>query len=124
VTYTNFSRFLGLHKGTVESIEVNSTLSVSHGGDGVVWASESLKKTFRSLGSIFDLGLWRMLFDLARFNVSAVRVFGEDEDVSISEYLDREGYSSKFKDDFLLVCALSHPLLCGRFESVRFVDSL
>ena len=59
-----------------------------------------------------------MLFDIARFNVSAVRVFGEDEDISISEYLDREGYSPQFKDDFLLVCSLSHPRLFGRFKFV------
>jgi predicted NAD/FAD-binding protein len=117
VTYTNFSRFLQ-HKGTVESIEVKSTLSVSHGGDGVVWSSESLKRTFRGLGSIFDPSLWRMLFEIARFNVSAVRVLSEDEDVSISEYLDREGYSPRFKDDFLLVCGLSHPNLCGCFKPV------
>ena len=118
MTYTNFSRFLELHKRTIESIEVKSTLSVSHGGDGVVWSSESLRKTFRGLGSIFDLRFWRMLFDIARFNVSAVRVFGEDEDISISEYLDREGYSPQFKDDFLLVCSLSHPRLFGRFKFV------
>ena len=128
-TYTNFSRFLELHKQTAESIEVKSTLSVLHHdrGDGVMWASESLGRTFCGLGSIFDLGLWRMLFDIARFNVSAARVFGEeseDEDVSISEYLSREGYSPQFKDDFLLVCSLSHPRLCGPSRSKSVVDLL
>jgi predicted NAD/FAD-binding protein len=44
-----------------------------------------------------------MLFDIMRFNVCAVRVLAEKDDLSIGEYLQREGYSSQFRDDYLIV---------------------
>jgi predicted NAD/FAD-binding protein len=62
-----------------------------------------------------------MLFDIMRFNACAVRALAESDDLSIGEYLQREGYSSRFRDDYLIpmtaavwstppdVCAIDFP---------------
>jgi predicted NAD/FAD-binding protein len=52
--------------------------------------------------------LYRMIFDVLRFNLFALDILKEEEtdDMSIGEYLDREGYGDGFKEDYLLVCPL------------------
>ncbi|KAH9993165.1 hypothetical protein BJV77DRAFT_1067314 [Russula vinacea] len=106
-TYPNFLRFLALHKRSVEVIKTQMTFSVSRDGG--------------AFERVFDLGMWRMLFDIMRFNACAVRVLIENDDLSIGEYLQREGYSSQFRDDYLIpmtaavwstppdVCAIDFP---------------
>jgi len=41
-----------------------------------------------------------------RFNLFALDILKEEgtDDMSIGEYLDREGYGDGFKEDYLLVC--------------------
>jgi predicted NAD/FAD-binding protein len=55
--------------------------------------------------------LYRMIFDVLRFNLFALDILKEEgmDDMSIGEYLDREGYGDGFKEDYLLVC----PFLSG-----------
>lgn len=58
--------------------------------------------------------MWRLLYDVLRFNACARRLViaqkskKTDEleglDISIGEYLEREGYSDAFRDDYLVVC--------------------
>jgi len=52
-----------------------------------------------------------MIFDVLRFNLFALDILKEEEtdDMSIGEYLDREGYGDGFKEDYLLV----YPFLSG-----------
>lgn len=54
--------------------------------------------------------MWRMLFDIVRFNTFALDLLekeatiaktGEKEE-SLGSYLDREGYSQAFRDDYLI----------------------
>ena len=51
--------------------------------------------------------MWRMVYDVFRFNACAVRVLMYNEEKkkeqSIGEYLEKEGYSNAFKDDYLIV---------------------
>jgi len=63
--------------------------------------------------------LYRMIFDVLRFNLFALDILKEEEtdDMSIGEYLDREGYGDGFKEDYLLVC----PFLSG-FE-IELINS-
>jgi predicted NAD/FAD-binding protein len=107
-TYPNFLRFLDLRKRTVEVIETEMTFSVSRDGGAFEWAGDGLRSVFCQPGRVLDLGMWRMLFDIGRFNACAVRVLGEDDDLSIGEYLQREGYSPQFRDNYLIVCAHSY----------------
>lgn len=48
-----------------------------------------------------------MIFDILRFNLFAKDILrGKGpgvEDISIGEYLEREGYGEGFKEDYLLV---------------------
>jgi hypothetical protein len=74
-------------------------------------AGDGLRSVFCQPQRVLDLGMWRMLFDIMRFNACAVRVLAENDDVSIGEYLQREGYSSRFKDDYLIVSFLTPFLL-------------
>lgn len=105
-TYPNFLRFLTLHKRSVEMIKTQMTFSVSRDGGAFEWAGDGLRSVFCQPRRVFDLGMWRMLFDIMRFNACAVRVLAENDDLSIGEYLQREGYSSQFRDDYLIVCFL------------------
>jgi predicted NAD/FAD-binding protein len=52
-----------------------------------------------------------MIFDVLRFNLFALDILKEEgmDDMSIGEYLDREGYGDGFKEDYLLV----RPFLSG-----------
>ncbi|KAF8482445.1 amine oxidase [Russula ochroleuca] len=120
-TYPNFLRFLALHKHSVEVIKTQMTFSVSRDGGAFEWAGDGLRSVFCQPRRVFDLGMWRMLFDIMRFNACAVRVLAENDDLSIGEYLQREGYSSQFRDDYLIpmtaavwstppdVCAIDFP---------------
>lgn len=55
----------------------------------------------------FNPRLYRMIFDIVRFNLFALDLLKEPlkdgKEISIGEYLDREGYGDGFKEDYLLV---------------------
>ena len=95
----------------MEVIETDMTFGVSRDGGVLEWAGASLRSVFCQSKRVFDPGMWRMLFDIARFNSCAVRVLSEDGDPTVAEYLRREGYSRQFRDNYLLVCTRPHPLL-------------
>jgi predicted NAD/FAD-binding protein len=88
-------------------IKTQMTFSVSRDGGAFEWAGDGLRSVFCQPRRVFDLGMWRMLFDIMRFNACAVRVLAENDDLSIGEYLQREGYSSWFRDDYLIVSFLT-----------------
>ena len=54
----------------------------------------------------FNPRMYRMLFDVVRFNLFAMDLIREEvrtgRQMSIGEYLDREGYGEAFKEDYLL----------------------
>ncbi|KAH9999630.1 hypothetical protein BJV74DRAFT_944710 [Russula compacta] len=123
-TYPNFLRFLELHSREVEVIKTQMTFSVSRDAGAFEWAGDGLRSVFCQPRRVLDLGMWRMLFDIVRFNACAVRVLSDDadaDDLSIGEYLQREGYSPQFRDDYLIpmtaavwstppdVCAVDFP---------------
>lgn len=65
----------------------------------------------------FKPRVYRMMWDIFRFHIFAKDLLseeGESEQLSIGEYLDREGYSQSFKEDYLLVSfsslSLHHPI--------------
>jgi hypothetical protein len=64
--------------------------------------------------------MWRMLINIMRFNACALRVLNEKDTLFIGEYLQREGYSSRFWDDYLIlgfplpsVLLISHWFWCS-----------
>ena len=62
-------------------------------------------------GVSFNPRLYRMIFDVIRFNLFALDLLKEEvrsgTEMSIGEYLDRERYSDGFKEDYLFVCHLA-----------------
>lgn len=91
------------------------SLGVSRDHGMFEWASTSLRTAFSQKRNVLSPYMWRTLFDIVRFNQFALDLLIE-EDVNavpngigahhrpetIGQYLDREGYSTAFKKDYLL----------------------
>jgi predicted NAD/FAD-binding protein len=96
------------------------TFGVSRDQGRFEWAGTSLSAIFAQRRNIFSLRMWRLIFDIIRFNQFALDVLAQDEESendptstsvkpaaeprheSIGEYLTREGYSQTFRDDYLI----------------------
>ncbi|MCJ1253419.1 hypothetical protein MMC24_001230 [Lignoscripta atroalba] len=99
------------------------TFGVSRDQGLFEWAGTSLSAVFAQKSNIFQGRVWRMIFDIIRFNQFALDLLsGSDESEedpsgargttakfhkprhqeSIGDYLDREGYSEAFRDDYLI----------------------
>ncbi|WRT63357.1 uncharacterized protein IL334_000262 [Kwoniella shivajii] len=69
------------------------------------WASDDLWSLFCQGSNIFKPRVYRMIWDILRFNLFAIDFLsdkGEIHSMSIGEYLDKQGYSQAFKEDYLL----------------------
>ncbi|ORX35688.1 hypothetical protein BD324DRAFT_631180 [Kockovaella imperatae] len=101
VTYPNFLRFLKLLK--IPLLKTEMTFSVSRDRGRFEWAGEA-HALFCQWTNLFNPRLYRMIWDVLRFNIFAIEILNQksDNDMSIGEYLDREGYSSAFKEDYLM----------------------
>lgn len=82
------------------------------------WAGTSLSAVFAQRQNIFSLRMWRMIFDIIRFNQFALDLLKVEEksevftngnsghhaegQETIGQYLGREGYSDAFRDDYLI----------------------
>ncbi|KAK0613862.1 hypothetical protein B0T14DRAFT_438658 [Immersiella caudata] len=112
-TYPNFINFL--EKVGVATDKTEMTFAVSRDQGFFEWAGSNLSSVFCQRGNIFSLRMWRMVFDIIRFNQFALDLLRKnDEELkqgggssprpedTIGEYLDREGYSDAFRDDYLI----------------------
>ena len=72
-TYPNFLRFLALRKSSVEVIKTQMTFSVSRDSGAFEWAGDGLRSVFCQPRRVFALGMWRMLFDIMRFNACLLK---------------------------------------------------
>ncbi|PSS00526.1 amine oxidase [Coniella lustricola] len=123
-TYPNFINFL--QKVKVATVPTAMTFSVSRDHGLFEWAGTSLGALFCQRRRIFSLRMWRMIFDIIRFNQFALDLLIEDasghgaspqingngqhsakyshfiDEMTIGEYLDKEGYSEAFRDDYLI----------------------
>lgn len=73
------------------------------------WSGTNLFTVFCQKKNLFSPKMWRMLFDIIRFNQFALDLLigegpGSDAtpEETIGEYLDRNGYSDAFRDDYLI----------------------
>ena len=111
-TYPNFLRFLNLYPHLRSAIrETEMSFCVSRDDGAFEWAGKSLGTFFCPTSRVFDRRLWRMLYDILRFNACARKLALEPideitEEMSIGDYLKREGYSDVFADDYLMVSPL------------------
>ena len=99
------------------------TFGVSRDAGLFEWAGTSLSSIFALKNSVFSLRIWQMLFDIVRFNQFAVDLLQESDEseddptgtngsssqtlkpsrqLSMGDYLQREGYSEAFTNDYLV----------------------
>ncbi|GAM84472.1 hypothetical protein ANO11243_024680 [Dothideomycetidae sp. 11243] len=115
-TYPNFIRFLE-HVG-VPTAPTQMTFGVSRDGGKFEWSGNP-EGIFAQRRNIFSLRHWRMIFDIVRFNLFALDLLREDDEIqagsrasgaangsnaykTIGTYLREQGYSQAFKDDYLI----------------------
>ncbi|EHA48225.1 hypothetical protein MCOR27_007906 [Pyricularia oryzae] len=111
-TYPNFINFLKKIGVPTAVTEMSFGISRDHGL--FEWAGTSLGAIFCQLRNVFSWRMWRMIFDIVRFNQLALDLLRYEEghdtnskkridlDESIGHYLEREGYSDAFRDDYLI----------------------
>ncbi|KAI1873684.1 uncharacterized protein JN550_002953 [Neoarthrinium moseri] len=104
-TYPNFLNFLS--QINVKVVPTDMTFGVSRDHGKFEWAGTSLDAVFCQRKNIFSPRMWRLLFDIIRFNQFALDLLrdefaGANETETIGQYLEREGYSETFKNDYLI----------------------
>ncbi|QRV83556.1 Flavin containing amine oxidoreductase [Ceratobasidium sp. AG-Ba] len=113
-SYPNFLKFLALPDIKIPAIRTEMTFSVSRDGGMFEWAGKDPATLFCQAQNLLNPGMWRMIWDILRFNASALSLIEDEEEpadpsakgakaeLSIGAYLDREGYSNEFIDDYLI----------------------
>ncbi|KAK0706710.1 FAD/NAD(P)-binding domain-containing protein [Lasiosphaeria miniovina] len=105
-TYPNFINFL--NRIRVDMVQTEMTFAVSRDHGLFEWAGGGLDALFCQRGNLFSPRMWRMIFDIVRFNQMALDVLRKDDqtsvrpDETIGEYMQRNGYSDSFRDDYLI----------------------
>ncbi|CAK7203210.1 Cytochrome c oxidase assembly protein cox11, mitochondrial [Sporothrix eucalyptigena] len=107
VTYPNFLNFLD--KVGVAAARTPMTFSVCRDRGAFEWSGINADTLFCQRRNIFSPRMWRMIFDIFRFNQFALDLIEDDTSPhgafpgeSIGHYLEREGYSDAFRDDYLI----------------------
>ncbi|KZT25415.1 FAD/NAD(P)-binding domain-containing protein [Neolentinus lepideus HHB14362 ss-1] len=106
-TYPNFLRFLKMCSG-VEILPTEMTFAVSRDNGAFEWAGNNLMTVFCQPSRLLDPNMWRLIYDVLRFNACARRLIigWKDKrisnDLSIGQYLENEGYSASFRDNYLI----------------------
>lgn len=110
VTYPNLLRFFALIG--VEHIASEMSFSVSRDRGLFEWAGTSLGALFAQRRNLVNPGQWRIVWDILRFNNASLDLLrkGSSEE-SIGSYLEREGYSDAFRDNYLLVRPTLSPFM-------------
>ncbi|KAL3427156.1 amine oxidase [Phlyctema vagabunda] len=116
-TYPNFINFLKTIR--VPTVPTEMTFGVSRDQGLFEWSGTSLGAVFTQRKNIFSPRVWRMIFDIIRFNQFALDLLKQEEkseefatngngvhhaedQETIGQYLEREGYSDAFRDDYLI----------------------
>ncbi|KAL5524666.1 hypothetical protein ACEPAF_9811 [Sanghuangporus sanghuang] len=103
VTYPNFLCFLKL-KG-VHLLPTEMTFSVSRDTGKFEWAGGNFFTVFCQPTRLLDPKMWNLIYDVLRFNACARKLIldnNEDRDMSIGRYLEVNGYSDSFRDNYLI----------------------
>jgi predicted NAD/FAD-binding protein len=112
-TSPNFVNFLKRLRIETEPTRVSLGFSRDHGA--FEWSTANLRTLFAQRRHVFSLRMWRVLFDIVRFNHFAIELLARDDvryqnghigpdkhTETIRQYLDRNGYSKVFQDEYVL----------------------
>ena len=118
LTHPNFVHFLEELKVPTKKIQMTAGFSRDQGT--FEWAGKSFSSVFVQKENLFSFGMWRLIFDVVRFNEFALDLLEEETDgrnkvtarrkegtidstrETVSEYLDRNGYSAQFRNDYFI----------------------
>ena len=113
----------------VKTMPSQMTFGISRDRGAFEWSGTSGSSLFAQRSNAIKPAFWRMIFDIIRFNQFALDLLSsrtstpQSHSMSIGEYLEREGYSDAFRDDYLIPmtacvwstgpdkCALEFPAL-------------
>jgi len=105
----NFIAFLQALNIRINPTEM--TFGVSRDKGSLEWSGTSLNSIFAQRRNIISPRFWRMILDIVRFNQFALDLLSEEaqtsnahseSELSIGEYLEQNGYSDAFRDDYLI----------------------
>jgi predicted NAD/FAD-binding protein len=100
-TYPNFIALLD--ELGVESQASDMSFSVRSERDGLEYNGASLNALFAQRSNLLRPSFYRMLLDILRFNREAPALLDDPGDtISLGDYLDQNGYSSKFVDHYIV----------------------
>ncbi|KAL2074936.1 hypothetical protein VTL71DRAFT_8716 [Oculimacula yallundae] len=112
-TYPNFINFLKILNIETEPTRMDLSVSRDHGS--FEWSGQNLASVFCQAKNLFSVQMWRMLFDIVRFNQLALDVLIDDKaavngqniarsqiEETIGAYLVRNDYSDAFKYGYLV----------------------
>ena len=100
-TYPNFIALLD--ELGVESQASDMSFSVRSERDGLEYNGASLNALFAQRSNLLRPSFYRMLLDILRFNRKAPALLDDPGDtISLGDYLDQNGYSSKFVDHYIV----------------------
>lgn len=102
-TYPHFIRLLA--ELGVAAQPTDMTFSVSHDTAGLEYAGSNLNTLFAQRSNLLRPAYWRMLRDILRFNREAQRDLDEgrfNPNMQLGDYLRAGGYSSEFRDWYLV----------------------
>ncbi|KAG8752513.1 hypothetical protein FRC14_006981 [Serendipita sp. 396] len=113
-TYPNFLRFL--RHQSIPTVKTEMTFALTRDNGSFEWAGDTAFTLFCQPKNLFKASMWRMIWDILRFNACARGMLVEmekpgkegkgEEDMPIGEYLKKHGYSDSFRDDYLIpMCA-------------------
>lgn len=89
----------------IPSFPVKATFGLSRDNGQFEWSSTSLLALFVRWRNILSLELWRMIADIARFNLTAAKALDPNypyKNESISDFIHRNNYSKQFANDYLI----------------------
>lgn len=105
-TYPNFLSFLHQYP-SIKILPTEMTFSVSRDFGAFEWAGGNLFTVFCQPKRVFDAEMWKLIYDVLKFNACARRILKKPVvkgvEMSIGEYLEKEGYSESFRDNYLIV---------------------
>ena len=100
-TYPNFIALLD--ELGVESQASDMSFSVRSERDGLEYNGASLNALFAQRRNLLRPSFYRMLLDILRFNREAPALLDDpDNTISLGDYLDQNGYSSRFVDHYIV----------------------
>lgn len=99
-TYPNFTKLLR-QLGTTWK-DSNMSFSVRCDQTGLEYSPSSLGSLFAQHKNILRPLFWRMLLDILRFRRNFGSILENPEDITLMEFLEREQYSSYFRDYFII----------------------